>query len=328
MRVFSDITAVVPVYNAAATLEKTLLALKLAGIRAQKIIVVSDAATDSSSEIAARQGTRIFSLNERSGAGRARNTGADHARTRFILFCDADVEIRRTALASARRRLLKNPGISGIQGVYSRTMRRRDAFSSFKHARQLCNIFALGSGKTPVCGSALLLMRRSDFETAGGFPAFWKSASSEDRILGQKLYSMGKPLFLSRRLQGVHDHRFTAAAFMKTQLFRARHEIAYGHLLGKAKSYVHPLFRLLYLISALSLAAAAAGFFFPFFRIPAAAGLTLVILTDLCRLRSISRFFHPLWPLVSLIDHICVVAGATLGMLDIICHDRSTPPRP
>jgi glycosyltransferase involved in cell wall biosynthesis len=84
----SEVTAIVPTFNGAAT-----LADAIASIRAQpvpvEIIVVDDGSTDDTPRIAANLGVLVI-RQDNAGPAAARNTGLLHAQSPYIAFIDDD----------------------------------------------------------------------------------------------------------------------------------------------------------------------------------------------------------------------------------------------
>jgi len=95
------ISFVVPAYNEELELPATMAAIRQsAQDRQYELIVVDDASTDATAEVAARAGARIISINRRQIAA-ARNAGARAALGQVLFFVDADTRINRTHVAEA-----------------------------------------------------------------------------------------------------------------------------------------------------------------------------------------------------------------------------------
>jgi glycosyltransferase involved in cell wall biosynthesis len=97
MAVFStaneSVDIIMPVYNAAKTLAKTLQYIQNQSHKNWKLIAVDDGSTDNSCEILkATQDPRItvLRLNSNSGPSEARNTALRLAKSNYIAFCDSD----------------------------------------------------------------------------------------------------------------------------------------------------------------------------------------------------------------------------------------------
>jgi len=97
------ISCIVPAHNEEALLGRTLSALHQS-IRAlgepYEIIVVNDASTDRTCEIALQQGARVHSVNRRQIAA-TRNAGAAVTTGDILIFVDADTTIPEPALRAA-----------------------------------------------------------------------------------------------------------------------------------------------------------------------------------------------------------------------------------
>ena len=84
---------IVPAYNEELELPETIAAIRRAAQdRQHEIIVVDDASTDATAEIAKTSGARLISINRRQIAA-ARNTGGHQARGDVLFFVDADTRI-------------------------------------------------------------------------------------------------------------------------------------------------------------------------------------------------------------------------------------------
>lgn len=88
------ISVIIPVYNAAGTIERCIRSILNQSFTGLEVIVVDDGSTDHSLEICERlqnEDTRVKIIRqENSGVGSARNTGLAHAVGRYISFVDSD----------------------------------------------------------------------------------------------------------------------------------------------------------------------------------------------------------------------------------------------
>ena len=90
-----SISVIVPVYNAAGCLHRSLRSVLRQTLPDFELITVDDCSTDESAEILAGyraldDRVRVFSTARNGGPGAARNVGLGHARGRYIAFLDAD----------------------------------------------------------------------------------------------------------------------------------------------------------------------------------------------------------------------------------------------
>src|SRR5436853_3242986 len=94
---------IVPAYNEELELPSTLAAIRHAAEIARadyELIVVDDASTDATPEIASRAGAKVVAINRRQIAA-ARNAGAAAARGEILFFVDADTRISPTHIINA-----------------------------------------------------------------------------------------------------------------------------------------------------------------------------------------------------------------------------------
>src|SRR5216117_2986106 len=97
------ISFIVPAYNEETELPSTLGAIRAAtsGLsQSVEIIVVDDASTDATPEIAEQAGARVVSIHRRQ-IGAARNSGARAAQGEYLFFVDADTRINRGHIVEA-----------------------------------------------------------------------------------------------------------------------------------------------------------------------------------------------------------------------------------
>ena len=89
------ISVIVPVYNAASSLHRSLGSVLRQTLTDFELIVIDDCSTDDSAAVLQRYQTlddrvRVFSTKSNGGPGVARNIGLRNARGRYIAFLDSD----------------------------------------------------------------------------------------------------------------------------------------------------------------------------------------------------------------------------------------------
>ena len=188
------ISIIVPCYNAAATLARTLDSCVIQPEAAQ-IIVVDDGSTDRSIEIVRYYGGRdsrigLLQMPVNGGAARARNWAALHATQPLLAFIDADDEYFPGALAAASGYLEQNPTEASIRldVEYAGFPAEIASHPDFEaHAATLSNTVP-----------SSLIIRRAVYAALGGFPmdAFFRRNGGEDGAFSWAL----RELFGNRRL--------------------------------------------------------------------------------------------------------------------------------
>ncbi len=84
------VSAIVPCYNGARWLAEALESIKAQSLPVQEVIVVDDASTDTSAEIAQKHGALVIRNPANRGEGYSRNVGLRHASGDLIAWLDAD----------------------------------------------------------------------------------------------------------------------------------------------------------------------------------------------------------------------------------------------
>lgn len=96
------VAALIPAYNAVAYLEATLASVHAQTRKPDEIIVVDDASTDNTAEVARRLGARVISLEHNSGGpATPLNSGIQAARSEWIATLDHDDRWQPGWLAAA-----------------------------------------------------------------------------------------------------------------------------------------------------------------------------------------------------------------------------------
>jgi len=160
-----DFSLIVPAYNEAELLPATLARLHqcMAALapRQGEVIVVDNASTDGTAELARAAGATVVSEAHRQIA-RARNVGARHSQGRYLVFVDADTLISPALLRLALETL------DGGRIAYGGAPVRFDQPGGL-HVRLLTGLWnALSRLFTWPCG-AFIFCRRDGFEAIGGF---------------------------------------------------------------------------------------------------------------------------------------------------------------
>src|SRR6266545_172107 len=168
------ISFIIPAYNEELELSATLGAIHAAASSAGQpweIIVVDDASTDATPEIAAQTGAKVIRINRRQIAA-ARNAGARAAQGEYLFFVDADTRIDRTHVTEAMALLEAGYTGGSARGVM-------DGFIplwSRIFLRAFCTLYFglnLGAG-------AFLFTTRRNFQATGGF--------DEQYFAGEEVY--------------------------------------------------------------------------------------------------------------------------------------------
>ncbi|MGH7178070.1 MAG: glycosyltransferase family 2 protein, partial [Tepidisphaeraceae bacterium] len=211
-----SISVIIPVFNDAGNLRKSLASLRNGDVSAE-IIVVDDASTDGSDRVAEELGARVVRMERNSGPAEARNRGASVAAGQVLLFIDADVCAHPDTLG---RILQSVSDADAVFGSYDLAPAATNALSQYK------NLFhhfmhQQGPGEAATFWSGCGAIRRSVFWEAGGFDPTYIRSCIEDIELGMRLRRSGRRIVINKQVQVTHLKKWTLWGLIKSD-FRDR----------------------------------------------------------------------------------------------------------
>lgn len=221
-----DISFLIPVHNAAATLDGCLAALGRQELDGTvEFVFVDDGSTDGSAERLAQarraDPTRVRVLTRPNGGeAAALNTGWPETRGRWVAIIEADVEpapdwTRRclAALAESESAIAAgghlvtpedDPWIARLAG-YEVEAKLLSRGAEVEHLT-----------------SANVLYRREAFDIAGPFDESLVNASL-DAVFNQSLRAAGRTLLYVREARALHHYKTSLAGFLRRQIAYARY---------------------------------------------------------------------------------------------------------
>jgi glycosyltransferase involved in cell wall biosynthesis len=168
------VSFIIPAHNEELELAATLDAIHSAASRAAgpyEIILVDDASTDTTAEIASRSGAKVIKIDRRQIAA-ARNAGGHAARGDHLFFVDADTRINRIHVIQALAALE-----AGYAGGSARVV-LDGAIPTW--GRLLLHAFGTLYFGLNLGAGAFLFTTRCNFEVTGGF--------DEQYFAGEEVY--------------------------------------------------------------------------------------------------------------------------------------------
>lgn len=212
-----DVSVIVPVFNASATLKSTLRSLLLQTLERIEIIVVDDASTDDSAEIIkklAAENERIVSISflENKGVHEARLAGIKRASAPWIGFLDADDQAKPDMFKLMFNAAIQEDVDITICGSYiingqGIKIRKRVFFEDDKRINnkifeRFCN-FEFGDGALWNKLYRSNLLKNLDFENLP-----WRQVINEDLITNIGAFHTAKSLYLMKDIL----HEYVASA--------------------------------------------------------------------------------------------------------------------
>lgn len=216
------VSIVIPTHNGAATLADCLQSLRLLSLPPHEIIVVDDASSDSSAEIAHRYGCTVARADRPIGAAQAKNCGARSATGEVLFFTDDDVVVAPDSLAWVAEDLARD-GVAGVVGLLDRKIPFEDFSSNYKNLWMRFTYARLPRERIGVFYTSVAAIRRDLFLRLGGFDENFTGASiGEDTEFGQRAWTAGCRLIVDDRIVVRHSKRYTPAQVLRTDFQRAR----------------------------------------------------------------------------------------------------------
>ncbi|MCT8286348.1 glycosyltransferase [Xanthomonas translucens pv. translucens] len=200
------ISFIVPAHDEAALIGDTLAWLHIAADALRldyETLVVADACSDDTAQIARRHGAQVLDVQLRHIAA-ARNAGAAASRGRYLLFVDADTRVNTPLLAAALRALH-----TGAVGGGAQVQLLGDIAW---HERMAQTVFAWLFRRTGIAPGCFLFCKRSAFDAAGGFDE--RYYAGEDVALSRALARRGRLVILR---EPVHTSDRKLRSFSKRE---------------------------------------------------------------------------------------------------------------
>jgi len=215
------LSVVMPVRNGLKVLPQSLAALEGRDLPRDlwELIVVDDASTDETPELAARWADVVVRLPDSPhGPGYARNRGVEIARAPVVVFVDADVVVHRDTLRRMAWSFARDPGLGALFGSYDDrppapglVSRYRNLLHHWHHQQHAGEAETFWAG----CGA----VRRSVFLTAGGFDEWhYRRPSIEDIELGHRISLMGERIHIRPDIQCAHLKQWSLGNVLRTDL--------------------------------------------------------------------------------------------------------------
>jgi glycosyltransferase involved in cell wall biosynthesis len=188
VRSLPDYALIVPAWNEEAVIAQTVGQLRTVAEelgRPYELVVVDDASSDRTAEVAEAAGARVVRVEKRQIAA-VRNAGAAVTTAPWLVFVDADTWLPETVLRHALLEL-----DAGAVGGGSRV-----AFDGRGHplAEGFFEAFKVLWYSQELAAGCFLFARRDAFEAAGGFDERW--FAGEEYWLSRALKARGRFAFL------------------------------------------------------------------------------------------------------------------------------------
>jgi glycosyltransferase involved in cell wall biosynthesis len=215
------LSVIMPAHQAAHLLPDTLSALLASDLprREWELIVVDDASTDDTSEVARKYVDRELTLSGKPGGpGVARNAGAAIARGDWLVFIDSDVRVHSDTLTQFACCIERHPDAVAIFGAYDD---QPDAPGLVSQYRNLLHryVHLRGAGDAETFWAGCGAVRSTAFAAVNGFDTIrFPRPQIEDIELGYRLRDNGGRIVLDPSIQGTHLKNWTFWKMIRTDI--------------------------------------------------------------------------------------------------------------
>jgi glycosyltransferase involved in cell wall biosynthesis len=187
-----------------------------------ELIVVDDASTDGTAQVASRYADTVVTLGRKpQGPSYARNRGVEAARGDVIVFIDADVCVHRETLGRFAKIFAENPGFSAVFGSYDAAPPAPGLVSQYRNLLHHW-VHQQNGGDAETFWAGCGAIRREVFLEAGMYDEWHFSRPQiEDIELGHRLKALGHRISLDPDIQATHLKHWTLSNMIATD-FRDR----------------------------------------------------------------------------------------------------------
>jgi GT2 family glycosyltransferase len=217
-----SLSVIIPSYNGRGKLPFLLEILQKIRKENDEIIVVDDASTDGTFELARQFSVRVFRQEINSGVGAARNRGAGEAKNDVLVFFDDDILPQEDYLEQVRK-IFEDPSVFCAQGPHDLRALNAGVFPAVEAIlwRYEMEFQQHKNGKCATLYSQSFCMRRDFFSETGGFREDYAGAGGEEFEYGLRLLQKDSIHFFPQLITQHHFQDFFPRLF--TLYRRARH---------------------------------------------------------------------------------------------------------
>lgn len=229
-----SVSAIMPAYNAAATIGEALTALRAALRPGDELIVFDDGSSDITGAIASSGGARVLRNDGPPlGPAHGRNKAAAEAKGDLLFFVDADVVIAPDALDRLLNAMTSANG-SAAFGSYDDQPRSHRAASLYMNLRHH-HVHHQGRQEATTFWAGIGLIERRAFRSMSGFDAeLFATSSIEDVELGMRLAQAGHRILLVPDAQGTHLKDWTLPQVWRTDI--VKRALPWSRLISQGKA--------------------------------------------------------------------------------------------
>jgi len=216
-------TAIIPAFNSQDTIVQLLNSLIKLEFSPSEIIVVDDASTDHTQDLATQlEGVKVLRLKDNVGPGAARNIGANNAKTRWLLFIDSDCSLPLSSIENAFPTEIEEVNnIVGIMGVFAPTGPKKSPVASYKNMQRHHEIKAMRNPPETFSSSCFTITKEAYLICSGFNEAFGK-IPTEDNEFYFRLSKKGFRIKYDTAFTFIHNKHLSIKGLFRDDYLRAK----------------------------------------------------------------------------------------------------------
>ena len=221
-----EISIIIPVYNATATISKTLSSLERLDFPAEQleIILVDDGSTDNTLDVLRKWGAankenkslpKVSIIKQKNqGPGAARNNGVKNSKANLVYFTDSDCAIKPDCIKQLFQKFRDDVRLGAVGGAIELPPEERniwavaDHYASWYHHNPRLKPHYVRSTPT-----ANLMVKKEVFETIGYFKE--KIKAGEDVEFGARMEQAGYKFYSLNTAYVYHYNRTSLKDFFR-----------------------------------------------------------------------------------------------------------------
>lgn len=212
-----EVAVIIPCHNRASDLKQCLEALAATDLKNIECIVVDDASTDESAEVAlaASFPVRLLRMSRQRGPGAARNAAARATHADILVFLDADVTVYAETLPAICAAFTEDPDLGALLGAYDDSPKAPGFYSQYRNLLH-CYVHRTASRRATTFWSGCGAIRRDIFWAGGGFDE--TPGGVEDIEFGGRAARAGVRMELRPEIQVKHLKAWTFFSTLRTDV--------------------------------------------------------------------------------------------------------------
>ena len=214
------ISIIIPVYNSEQYLGQALDSIKDNDFNDYEILIIDDASTDSTIEIAKKYNPKVLLVNKKNwGPAYSRNKAAELARGDILYFTDSDVKLKKTTLRQIYNHF-QDKATNCVIGLYSLPSENLNLTTIYKNTWIRFSYLAAPEN-VDWFFTAVGAIRKQSWDNEQNFAHYKYKTGGEDIDFGFTFSSAGNKITLDKSLEVIHLRTYSFKYLLKNDFNRS-----------------------------------------------------------------------------------------------------------